>query len=263
MDPKTPYAYGLCLILSSHRFPWRHTFHMLGIPSRKSVAFQHSLIFTNSSWVVYTSIILQTFLPDWPFKTTHETWPGIHGFLFVFKFRGRRVPGITLLENDPALQLHVTLTEPQKNMKHKSVLGCFWDQVVWGLCWDGFSASQDPLLRLISKLPDGATEHKLHGSKCMRAFGCISKGQRILFTSISFAQKKLKLKRTIVTIICNILQIIAISQVSVSIVCKTTRMILNALTALRILAYFATCFFATATASCKQLLVSFASPTIW
>ena len=147
MDPKTPYAYGLCLILSSHRFPWRHTFHMLGIPSRKSVAFPHSLIFTNSSWVVYTSIILHQFLPDWPFKTTHETWPGIHGFLFVFKFRGGRVPGITLLENDPALQLHVTLTEPQKNMQHKSVLGCFWDQVVWDFagmdlvrprihCWD-------------------------------------------------------------------------------------------------------------------------------
>ena len=76
MDPKTPYAYGLCLILSSHRFPWRHTFHMLGIPSRKSVAFQHSLIFTNSSWVVYTSIILPQFLPDWPFKTTHETCQG-------------------------------------------------------------------------------------------------------------------------------------------------------------------------------------------
>ena len=260
MDPKTPYAYGLCLILSSHRFPWRHTFHMLGIPSRKSVAFQHSLIFLLSCLYLHHP-------PSIPSRLTLQNYtrnvPGIHGFLFVFKFRGRRVPGITLLENDPALQLHVTLTEPQKNMQHKSVLGCFWDQVVWGLCWDGFSASQDPLLRLISKLPDGATEHKLHRSKCMRAFGCISKGQRILFISISFAQKKLKLKRTIVTIICNILQIIAISQVSESIVCKTTRMILNALTALRILAGFATCFFATATASCKQLLVSFASPTIW
>ena len=47
----------------------------------------------------------------------------------------------------------------------------------------------------------------------------------------------------------------------VSIVCKTTRMILNALTALRILVCFATCFFATATpSSCKQLCVSLSAP---